>query len=120
MKNIILFFSLFIIGFACSGDCIQCHPNLLKDGQLDKDHKILDNCINCHKVNEKDLAKMGSLCGQDCWDCHNVEKVSDVKLNGKQITEHLVLTDCIACHKKLDKFPVFLNTTKKEKSIFLK
>ncbi len=41
---------------------------------------------------------MGAACGQDCWECHSVQKVMKIK-----IKEHKVLNDCIACHKKLAK-----------------
>lgn len=119
MKIIVLLFISFILSFACSGDCLQCHPNLKKNGLMDENHKVLKNCINCHKVTNEDLGKMGALCGQDCWDCHNVEKVSSIKIKGELILEHTVLNDCIECHKKLEKSP-FRSTLKlEEKSPFL-
>jgi hypothetical protein len=118
MKIVVLLFIFFNIAFSCSGDCIKCHPSLKKNGVMDDNHKILENCITCHKITDNELEKMGSLCGQDCWDCHNVKKVSDVKIKGEFVKEHLVLNDCINCHKKLDSTPFYLNKIK-EKSIFL-
>ena len=92
------------IAYACDGDCIKCHPNLIRSGSLDKDHEVLAKCIECHKISSDDLNRMGSLCGQDCWECHNVKKVMTIKN-----VEHLALNDCIDCHKKL-----------KEKNFFIK
>lgn len=97
-KIILLTFSFISFSFACSGDCISCHPNLVKEGKLDSDHQILKECITCHKVTSDDLNKMGSLCGQDCWDCHSVEKTQKV-VN----PSHSSLSLCIDCHKKLNK-----------------
>jgi len=77
---------------------MKCHPKLLKKGKLDDNHKILRECKKCHQINSNDLEKMGSLCGQDCWDCHNIQKVSKVA-----IAEHIILNQCIKCHTKLKK-----------------
>lgn len=98
--NKLIFIITFIstILLACDGDCMKCHPSLMKSGSLDSDHKILKDCINCHQVSSNDLNRMGSLCGQDCWQCHNVNDV--MKIQNK---EHLALEQCISCHKKLDK-----------------
>ena len=84
--------------FACDGDCIKCHPALIKSGHLDKNHEILSTCIKCHKVTSDDLQRMGAICGQDCWQCHDVKKV--MKIPNKA---HLSLNRCIDCHTKLDK-----------------
>ncbi len=84
--------------FACDGNCVKCHPTLIKNGHLDKNHAILSTCMNCHKVDTDDLAKMGAICGQDCWQCHDVKKV--MKIPNKA---HLSLNKCIDCHTKLDK-----------------
>jgi len=82
--------------FACDGDCMKCHPTLLKHGKLDSNHKILQSCVKCHKLKNNDLLRMGSACGEDCWECHSIKKVMTVP-----IREHLALNKCIACHKKL-------------------
>ncbi len=102
MRIFIYFILITTTLFACSGDCMKCHPKLLKNGKLDKNHEILSKCINCHKINSNDLERMGSLCGQDCWDCHSVEKVTSIKNK-----EHLSLNGCIECHKKLKKYKIF-------------
>lgn len=95
---VLMFFSGAL--FACSGDCISCHPALLKNNKLDNDHIILAKCIECHKITDNDLEKMGSLCGQDCWDCHSIQKTQQV-VN----PSHAALNSCIECHKKLNKNP---------------
>ena len=97
-QSIFLLFFTFLNLFACDGDCIKCHPTLIKSGSLDKNHKILAKCIDCHKITSNDLMRMGSLCGQDCWECHSVKKVMSIK-----IKEHQVLDKCINCHEKLYK-----------------
>jgi glycyl-tRNA synthetase (class II) len=100
LKAKILIFIIFLsIGaFACEGDCVKCHPTLIKSGHLDSNHAILSKCKNCHKETTEDFMKMGAVCGQDCWDCHSIEKVKKIK-----IKEHIVLDKCIACHKKLNR-----------------
>jgi hypothetical protein len=103
MKNIIIV--LVFVGsflFACDGDCMKCHPSLLKKNGLDTNHKVLETCITCHQTSSDDLQRMGAMCGQDCWDCHSIEKVQKV-LN----PAHIVLNSCIDCHKKLDKKPFY-------------
>jgi hypothetical protein len=98
MKKIIVFLFLGSLLLACEGDCMKCHPRLLKDNQLDKDHKVLTTCIECHQPTNDDLSKMGALCGQDCWDCHSIAKVQQVVT-----PSHMVLDACIKCHVKLKK-----------------
>lgn len=101
MKIFVFFlFSLSISLFACDGDCMKCHPNLLKNNKLDANHKILAKCIECHKTSSDDLQRMGALCGQDCWDCHSIKKVKKI-VN----PSHMALDSCINCHEKLDKKP---------------
>jgi len=101
--SVFLFIGLIqIYSFGCDGDCIQCHPQLVKKGGLDNNHKILSTCNTCHKTNTENLETMGAACGQDCWDCHNVEKVMDIKNAGNIIVAHACLNSCIQCHKKLN------------------
>lgn len=110
---------------ACSGDCVVCHPKLIKkNGKMDADHQILTQCKNCHidgtkieiidknaseitlsnirivKYKEDNLSANTSHteCGDDCWKCHDITKVSRVK-----IKEHAVLKKCIECHVSIDK-----------------
>jgi len=103
MKKKLLFIAmLFIFNTvtqACEGDCVVCHPNLVKeDGKLDKDHAILVTCKTCHTQEEMEKIDMGSGCGQDCWDCHDIKKVTASK-----VKEHNGLQTCIDCHVTIDK-----------------
>jgi len=84
---------------ACEGDCVVCHPKLVKeDGKLDKDHAILVTCKTCHTQEEMEKIDMGSGCGQDCWDCHDIKKVTASK-----VPQHKDLQTCIDCHVTIDK-----------------
>jgi len=109
---------------ACSGECVACHPKLIKkNGKMDKNHVILNRCKNCHRdgtkieVIDKNVSEInvsnikivkfeGNItastshteCGDDCWKCHDIKKVSLIN-----IAEHKVLTTCIECHTKIDK-----------------
>lgn len=84
---------------ACEGDCVVCHPNLVKEnGKMDKDHAVLVTCKTCHTQEEMEKIDMGSGCGQDCWDCHDIKKVTASK-----VKEHNGLQACIDCHVTIDK-----------------
>jgi formate-dependent nitrite reductase cytochrome c552 subunit len=84
---------------ACEGDCVVCHPKLVKeDGKLDKDHAILVTCKTCHTQEEMEKIDMGSGCGQDCWDCHDIKKVT-----ASGVPQHKNLQTCIDCHVTIDK-----------------
>ena len=84
---------------ACEGDCVVCHPKLVKeDGKLDKDHEVLVTCKTCHTQEEMEKIDMGSGCGQDCWDCHDIKKVT-----ASNVAEHRGLQKCIDCHVTIDK-----------------
>jgi hypothetical protein len=120
MKLIVGILFIFVVNlFACSGDCVACHPKLIKkDGKMDKNHAILNKCKRCHQDGTKiemidrkssppkfKIVKVESLedsthteCGSDCWQCHDIKKVSSIN-----IAEHKVLKGCIACHVRLDK-----------------
>ena len=103
MKRILWFvLTLFIFSMqteACEGDCVVCHPNLVQeDGKLDKEHEILLTCKVCHTQEEMEKIDMGSGCGQDCWDCHDIKKVTASK-----VKEHNGLQKCIDCHVTIDK-----------------
>jgi hypothetical protein len=94
-----MIFIVTINGQACEGDCVVCHPNLVKEnGKLDKDHEILVTCKTCHTQEEMEKIDMGSGCGQDCWDCHDIKKVTASK-----VKEHNGLQTCIDCHLTIDK-----------------
>ena len=103
MKFFLLAISILFISnmsvSACEGDCVMCHPKLIKEnGKMDEDHAILVSCKTCHT--QEDMAKidMGSGCGQDCWDCHDIKKVTASK-----VKQHNGLQKCIDCHVTLDK-----------------
>jgi hypothetical protein len=101
-KIIVLVISLFIFNMslnACEGDCVVCHPKLVQeDGKLDKDHEVLITCKTCHTQEEIEKIDMGSGCGQDCWDCHDIKKVT-----ASNVAEHRGLQKCIDCHITLNK-----------------
>jgi len=102
--TLILILTVTIINvYACEGDCVKCHPILLKNSKIDNTHKILKNCKTCHSITTNDLGNMGASCGQDCWDCHNVREVMSITNNkGNVINEHAALNRCITCHVKLE------------------
>lgn len=88
MKYIILLISLSIFSYACSGDCLQCHPVLKKS--IDKPHhKILTSCIKCHTTVPQGMTE----CGGDCFACH-----SQNKLIKSERIEHQNLASCKECH----------------------
>ncbi|WP_187646898.1 hypothetical protein [Nitrosophilus labii] len=94
---IFLLFTQFL--FACSGDCIACHPVLKKS--IDKSyHKVLKRCIECHK----DYTGPNTECGKDCFECHSKKKLIDSK-----IPEHRAIKNCSKCHveKELLKESIF-------------
>ena len=82
--------------FACDANCVICHPKLVENGKLDKNHKILDRCTNCHTAKENEQTH--DACGADCWQCHSINEVNKI-----DIPEHKALPRCIKCHVSLDK-----------------
>ena len=103
MKKIIVLMVLVLASYnslqACEGDCVLCHPKLVDaKGKMDADHEILITCKTCHTQEEMEKIDMGSGCGQDCWDCHDIKKVTASK-----VKEHNGLQKCIDCHITLDK-----------------
>lgn len=92
MKTIALFFILLLPLWGCTGDCMTCHPALLKNIDTDKRHKPMTTCIKCHSA---DPAKMGD-CGSDCFACHPIAKIE-----GAKVAEHAVIRECRDCHMKL-------------------
>ncbi len=100
-KIIFIIFLFSGIGiYACEGNCVACHPKLIKkNGKMDKNHEILTTCKKCHTKKSLSKVNMGATsCGQDCWQCHDMKKVA--KTN---IKEHKVLNTCIKCHTAKDK-----------------
>ena len=94
--RVVFFVVLFIYGlFACSGDCLSCHP-VLKDKLEEKEHILLKECIACHK--DDNVEAMAS-CGGDCFACHDKNKV----INSTNIAAHQKLGECKTCHFEADK-----------------
>ena len=69
-KSIVFFLFLSIYAYACSGDCMACHP-ILKESIDQKHHKILSSCIACHTKTPDTMTE----CGGDCFACHSQNKL---------------------------------------------
>ena len=91
-KIIILLLSVTYILYACTGDCLTCHPNLVPTINEDERHKPMLTCINCHSADPNSMAE----CGSDCFACHSMEKI-----NKPNVREHDVIQECRDCHMKL-------------------
>ncbi len=78
--------------FACTGDCLTCHPALLPTIHEDKRHEPMLHCIKCHSAESDAMAE----CGSDCFACHSVEKIEKV-----DVPEHRVIRGCRDCHIRL-------------------
>jgi len=92
MKWIVFFLSWNISLWACTGDCMTCHPTLLKTINVDKRHQPMQTCIKCHTANPEKMAD----CGSDCFACHPVAKIE-----GSKVQEHAVIRECRDCHMKM-------------------
>ena len=77
------------VAWACSGDCLSCHPALKATILTDMRHKPMLTCIACHKEEQGGISE----CGKDCFACHDVAKI-----DMKTIIEHQVINECRACH----------------------
>ncbi len=87
--------------FACSGDCVSCHP-VLKTSIEKPEHKILKSCIKCHTT----LPEGMSSCGGDCFQCHSQNKL----IKSNSVPQHRQLEACKKCHiNKEDLFKTFDN-----------
>jgi len=96
MKKYIVFSFFASIMFACSSDCLVCHPKLKnleynKSNRYYKEHSFLKSCTKCHPDHKTEAM---SKCGADCFDCH-----SRKKLINTPIPEHQRLKSCTKCHK---------------------
>lgn len=80
--------------FACTGDCLTCHPTLLATIQDDERHKPMLTCIECHSADPESMSE----CGSDCFACHPVEKIEKV-----DVKAHMTIRACRDCHLKLEK-----------------
>lgn len=109
MKYFILIFFFTISLFACTGDCLTCHPKLIPTIQEDLRHKPMLTCIKCHSAEPNTMAE----CGDDCFSCHTMAKI-----NKPNIREHDVIQGCRDCHvgenEKLFDTSTPFNQSKKE------
>ena len=92
MKIIILILTAYLSLFACTGDCLTCHPKLVPTINTDLRHKPMLTCIKCHSANPVKMAD----CGSDCFSCHSIEKIEK-----PHVKEHEVIRGCRDCHMKL-------------------
>jgi len=74
--------------YACTGDCISCHP-VLKESINKPHHVILKSCIECHTENTGPVNE----CGGDCFACH-----PRAKLIKSDRPEHKAIEKCKECH----------------------
>lgn len=89
MKYLILIVIFASYVFACTGDCLTCHPKLLPTIDKDLRHKPMLICINCHSAEPNSMAE----CGSDCFSCHPMSKI-----NKANVREHDVIQECRDCH----------------------
>jgi len=93
MKILIALMTFFTISlFACTGDCLTCHPALVPTINEDERHKPMLTCIECHSPDVNSMAE----CGDDCFACHAIEKIEK-----NNIKEHMVIRKCRDCHMEL-------------------
>ena len=88
MRYLLVFLLFFISLYACSGNCIQCHP-VLKESIERNHHKILKSCISCHTTMPAGMSE----CGGDCFSCHSQNRLIKTDLK-----EHQKLSTCKECH----------------------
>ena len=98
MKSTLLLIIFSIYVFACSGDCMSCHP-VLKESIKKPHHQILTSCIKCHTSVPEGMSE----CGGDCFQCHSQNKL--IKSDRK---EHQNLGTCKECH--INKEDLFKST----------
>ena len=95
MKSIVIILTLLSFKlFACTGDCLTCHPALLPTINEDERHKPMLGCIECHTADLNSMAE----CGSDCFSCHPIEKIEK-----PGIKQHKVIRECRDCHLQLKK-----------------
>lgn len=99
IKKIILFLSFCLYSYACSGDCMSCHP-VLKESIKEKYHQVLTTCIACHTKTPATMTE----CGGDCFTCHSQNKL----IESNRI-EHQNLASCKECH--INKEDLFKNSS---------
>jgi len=89
MKYIIIISLFTLTLFACTGDCLTCHPKLVPTINEDLRHKPMLTCIECHTAEPNTMAE----CGDDCFSCHPMSKI-----NKPNIRAHDVIQACRDCH----------------------
>lgn len=93
MKTVALLFAVLLLPLlGCTGDCMSCHPKLMKTIDTDSRHSAMKTCIQCHAANPEKMAD----CGSDCFACHPAAKIE-----GSGIKEHTVIRECRECHMKI-------------------
>lgn len=103
MKIIGLLLVVLLQLLGCTGDCMTCHPALLKNIDSDHRHKPMTTCIQCHSANPSKMAD----CGSDCFACHPIAKIESAR-----VAEHSVIRECRDCHMKLKATLDLINTPK--------
>lgn len=88
--------------FACTGDCMTCHPALIPTIHEDARHKPMLGCVKCHIPNPDSMSE----CGKDCFKCHTQDKI-----DRPNVREHDVIRNCRDCHTKMQEelFEIPLN-----------
>ena len=111
MKHIALLWVVSLVyAFACSGDCLSCHPKLQDTIMTDERHKPMLTCIGCHKEESTGISE----CGKDCFACHSVERIDN------SIKEHEVISKCRDCHTHLNDEDSLLSPVSPQESTSLK
>ncbi len=95
MKKALFTLLLFTFSlFACTGDCLTCHPALVPTINEDERHKPMLTCIECHSPEVNTMSE----CGSDCFACHPIDKIEK-----NNIKEHRIIRGCRDCHVQLKK-----------------
>ena len=89
MRILFILISTYLYIFACSGNCVSCHPSLNGESINQKHHLVLKSCISCHTKTPSTMVE----CGGDCFSCHSQNKL--IKSNR---IEHQNLASCKECH----------------------
>ena len=88
MRIFLFLILLSLYSYACSGDCMACHP-VLKESIKEKHHQVLVSCVSCHTKTPTTMVE----CGGDCFACHSQNKLID-----SNRMEHQNLSACKSCH----------------------
>ncbi len=112
MRHFVIALTFVAFSWACSGDCLSCHPKLQATILGDPRHEPMLGCINCHREETSGV----DACGKDCFTCHPADKISQT------IVEHRVIPQCRECHLKIvapmDIAPVEPSSTQLKSFIF--